>query len=72
MIAFLAGFTTGRGDIIEVLRQRSRPYLFSNSIAPPLVGAAISCFDMLMRSPELVQRLAKNTAYFRCVLLYVL
>lgn len=59
------GFTTGRADIVEILRQRSRPYLFSNSIAPPIVGASIACMDMLMSSSELVQKLAKSTKYFR-------
>eukprot|EP00698_Gefionella_okellyi_P004852 TRINITY_DN14487_c0_g1_i1.p1 TRINITY_DN14487_c0_g1~~TRINITY_DN14487_c0_g1_i1.p1 ORF type:complete len:420 (-),score=105.84 TRINITY_DN14487_c0_g1_i1:467-1726(-) len=59
------GFTTGRADVIEVLRQRSRPYLFSNTIAPPIVGAAIECMDMLLNSSELVQKLQRNTKQFR-------
>ncbi len=61
----LGGFTTGRRDAIELLRQRSRPYLFSNSLPPHVVAAGITAFEMLSRADELRQRLAANTAYFR-------
>ncbi|MEW6457388.1 MAG: glycine C-acetyltransferase [Acidobacteriota bacterium] len=59
------GFTSGRKDIIEILRQRSRPYLFSNTLAPPIVYAAIKAFEMLSRTTELRDQLEWNTAYFR-------
>ena len=59
------GFTTGRKDIIEILRQRSRPYLFSNSVAPPIVAAALKTLDLLDRSDEARQRLESNTKFFR-------
>lgn len=59
------GFVTGRKEIVELLRQRSRPYLFSNTLAPAIVCAAIKAIDMLSRSTELPERLARNTAYFR-------
>jgi len=59
------GFTTGRQEIIDLLRQRSRPYLFSNTLPPPLVAASIRVFEMLSSSTELRDRLAENTAYFR-------
>jgi len=59
------GFTTGKAEVIALLRQRSRPYLFSNTLAPPLVGAALAAFDRLSSSTELRDRLAENTAYFR-------
>jgi len=61
----LGGFTTGRRDAIELLRQRSRPYLFSNSPPPHVVAAGITAFDMLAKAGELRERLAANTAYFR-------
>ncbi|RMG39401.1 MAG: glycine C-acetyltransferase [Candidatus Dadabacteria bacterium] len=61
----VGGFTTGRSEIIELLRQRSRPYLFSNSLPPAIVNAAIACFDMLSESGELREKLKENTAYFR-------
>ncbi|WP_397596342.1 glycine C-acetyltransferase [Silanimonas sp.] len=61
----LGGFTTGRRDVIELLRQRSRPYLFSNSLPPHVVAAGITAFDMLAKAGELRERLAANTAYFR-------
>jgi glycine C-acetyltransferase len=60
----IGGFTTGRKEIIEMLRQRSRPYLFSNSIPPAVVGAGIRLFDMLEESSELQERLHHNTGYF--------
>jgi glycine C-acetyltransferase len=59
------GFTTGRKPIIELLRQRSRPYLFSNTLPPPLVAASICVFGMLSSSTELRDRLEQNTSYFR-------
>jgi glycine C-acetyltransferase len=59
------GFTTGRAEIIALLRQRSRPYLFSNTVAPTLVTASLACLDLLERDNELVAKLRENTAYFR-------
>ena len=61
----MGGFTTGRKEIIDMLRQRSRPYLFSNSIAPGIVGASIEMFKMLDESDELHDRLMQNVEYFR-------
>jgi glycine C-acetyltransferase len=61
----IGGFTTGRREIIELLRQRSRPYLFSNSLPPMVVGAAIAVFDLLSETTELRDRLEQNTRYFR-------
>ena len=58
------GFTTGRKDIIEILRQRSRPYLFSNSLAPPIVSAALKTIDLLEESQAPRQRLESNTNFF--------
>ena len=60
----IGGFTTGRKEIIEMLRQRSRPYLFSNSIPPAVVGAGIRMFDMMDETTELQERLHYNTSYF--------
>ncbi len=62
------GYTTGKKEIIEMLRQRSRPYLFSNSVAPPIVGASIKAIEMLSESTELRDRLHENTKYFRAEL----
>ncbi len=59
------GFTSGRKEIIEMLRQRSRPYLFSNTVAPSIVGASIAVLDMLSETTELRDKLAFNTNYFR-------
>lgn len=59
------GFTSGRKEIIEMLRQRSRPYLFSNTLAPSIVGASIAVFDMLTQTTELRDKLENNTKYFR-------
>ncbi|UCD37290.1 MAG: glycine C-acetyltransferase, partial [Fidelibacterota bacterium] len=59
------GFTAGRQHIVDILRQRSRPYLFSNTLAPAIVAAAIACLDMLSETTALRDRLAENTAYFR-------
>ncbi|MCW3106554.1 MAG: kbl [Segetibacter sp.] len=59
------GFTTGRKEIVELLRQRSRPYLFSNTVAPSIVGASIAVLDMLTETTELRDKLENNTKYFR-------
>ena len=59
------GFTTGRQEIVDLLRQRSRPYLFSNTLPPPLVAAGIRVFEMLSSTTELRDRLEANTRYFR-------
>ncbi|MBN1590576.1 MAG: glycine C-acetyltransferase [Pirellulales bacterium] len=59
------GYTSGRREIIEMLRQRSRPYLFSNTVAPPIVGASIKAIDLLSVSNELRERLGENTRFFR-------
>ena len=59
------GFTSGRKEIIEMLRQRSRPYLFSNTVAPSIVGASIAVLDMLSETTELRDKLETNTKYFR-------
>lgn len=59
------GYTSGKKEMIDLLRQRSRPYLFSNSVAPPIVGAAIKALDMLGESTELRDKLESNTKYFR-------
>jgi glycine C-acetyltransferase len=61
----MGGYTTGKKEIIELLRQRSRPYLFSNSLAPAIVGGAIKVFDMLSTNTELRDTLEENTAYFK-------
>ena len=61
----LGGFTTGRQEIIDMLRQRSRPYLFSNSLAPCIIGASLEVFKMLGESNELHDRLTENVTYFR-------
>jgi glycine C-acetyltransferase len=60
----IGGFTTGRKEIIEMLRQRSRPYLFSNSLIPAAVGAGIAMFDMMAKTHELQDKLHANTDYF--------
>ena len=59
------GFATGRKEIIEMLRQRSRPYLFSNTLAPPIVGASLKVFQMLSETTELRDKLEESTKYFR-------
>ena len=59
------GFTAARKEIVDLLRQRSRPYLFSNTLAPPIVAASIACLDMLAGSTELRDRLEANTMRFR-------
>jgi glycine C-acetyltransferase len=59
------GFTTGRQEIINLLRQRSRPYLFSNTVAPSIVAAGTKVFEMLSATTKLRDKLEENTAYFR-------
>ncbi len=61
----MGGFTTGKKEIIEMLRQRSRPYLFSNSLAPAIVGASIAVFDMLSETTALRDKLEANVKYFK-------
>jgi glycine C-acetyltransferase len=62
------GFTSGRKRIVELLRQRSRPYLFSNTVAPPIVAASIKALELLTNSTELRDKLEENTNYFRAAL----
>ncbi|MBT8053338.1 MAG: glycine C-acetyltransferase [Xanthomonadales bacterium] len=62
------GFTSGRQEVIDLLRQRSRPYLFSNTLPPPLVAAGIRVFEMLSSTTELRDRLEQNTQYFRAAM----
>jgi len=59
------GYTSGRKEVIDLLRQRSRPYLFSNSVAPAVVGASLKVLDLLESSDDLRDRLRDNTAWFR-------
>jgi len=61
----MGGFTTGRKEIIDLLRQRSRPYLFSNSLAPAIVGASIAVFDLLSETTKLRDKLENNVNYFK-------
>ena len=61
----MGGYTTGKREVIENLRQRSRPYLFSNSLAPAIVGASIKVFELLRKDTSLRDQLADNTAYFK-------
>jgi glycine C-acetyltransferase len=61
----MGGFTTAKKEIIEILRQRSRPYLFSNSLAPAIVGASLKVFEMLSESTALRDQLESNTNYFK-------
>jgi glycine C-acetyltransferase len=65
----MGGFTTGRKEIIDMLRQRSRPYLFSNSVAPAIVGASLEMFKMLDESNALHDKLVENVEYFRSKML---
>ncbi len=62
------GYTSGSREIVELLRQRSRPYLFSNSVAPPIAAAALKVFDLLDASTELRDRVEENTRYFRAAM----
>ncbi|BAX79868.1 glycine C-acetyltransferase [Labilibaculum antarcticum] len=61
----LGGFTTGKAEVIEMLRQRSRPYLFSNSLSPVIVGASLAVFEMLTESTELRDKVISNSKYFK-------
>ena len=61
----MGGYTTGKKEIIEILRQRSRPYLFSNSLAPAIVGATLKVFDIISKDTTLRDKLEWNTSYFR-------
>ena len=61
----MGGYTTGKKEIIDMLRQRSRPYLFSNSLAPAIVGASIKVFDMLANNTEFRDTLEWNANYFK-------
>jgi glycine C-acetyltransferase len=61
----MGGYTTAKKEIIEILRQRSRPYLFSNSLAPAIVGASIKIFELLEKETTLRDRLEWNTKYFK-------
>ena len=61
----MGGYTTGKKEIIEILRQRSRPYLFSNSLAPAIVGASLKVFEILKRDNSLKLKLDENTTYFK-------
>ena len=61
----MGGYTTGKKEVIEILRQRSRPYLFSNSLAPSIIGASIKVFDLLSSTTELRDKLENNTNYFK-------
>ena len=61
----MGGFTSGRKEIIEILRQKSRPYLFSNSLAPSIVGSGIKVLEILEKSTSLRDQLEENTKYFR-------
>ena len=59
------GFTSGKKEIIEILRQKSRPYLFSNTLAPSIVGASLKAIEMVLKNPSILTSLKDNTAYFR-------
>ena len=61
----MGGYTTGKKEIIDMLRQKSRPYLFSNSLAPAIVGASIKVFELLNSSTDLRDKLEENTKYFK-------
>ena len=61
----MGAYTTGKKEIIEMLRQRSRPYLFSNSLAPSIVGASIKVFEILSSNTSLRDKLEENTTYFK-------
>ena len=60
-----SGFTSGKKEIIEILRQKSRPYLFSNTLAPPLVGGALEALSILSNDTGIIKKIQSNTAYFR-------
>ncbi len=65
------GYTTGRKEVVDILRQRARPYLFSNTLAPPVAAASVAAFDMVQESTELRDRLMENTHYFRSAMVQV-
>lgn len=65
MSGAMGGYTTGPQPVIDLLRQRSRPYLFSNSLAPPVVGAASKAYDMLMANPDHARSLLEKVKRFR-------
>jgi len=65
----MGGFTVASQPVIDILRQRSRPYLFSNSLAPPLVAASLRVFELLNESARLREKLVENTAFFRNAML---
>ena len=62
------GFTSGRREIVDLLRQRSRPYLFSNTLAPMIAAASVTAFDIVQRSPELLDKLRRNMEHFRAAI----
>src|SRR5450756_399309 len=62
------GFTSGRRQIVDLLRQRSRPYLFSNALAPMIAAASVTAFEILERSPQLLDKLRRNARYFRAAI----
>jgi glycine C-acetyltransferase len=62
------GFTSGRRQIVDLLRQRSRPYLFSNTLAPMIAAASVTAFDIVQRSPELLEKLRRNMEHFRAAI----
>ena len=66
------GYTTGRKEVVDILRQRARPYLFSNTLAPPVAAASITAFDMVQESTGLRDQLMENTDYFRTAMTQVL
>ena len=65
LVVLWGGYTTGKKEIIEILRQRSRPYLFSNSLAPAIVGASLKVFEIISNDTSLRDQLEWNTNYFR-------
>lgn len=65
------GYTTGRKEVVDMLRQRARPYLFSNTLAPPVAAASIAAFDMVQESTGLRDRLQENTDFFRTAMTQV-
>lgn len=65
MLGVTGGYTTGRKEVVDMLRQRARPYLFSNTLAPAVAAASIEAFDLLQESTQLRNQLEENTRYFR-------
>ena len=66
--AVAGGYTTGRCEVVEMLRQRARPYLFSNTLAPPVAAASLQAFDLLQESTHLHDALERNTCRFRAAM----